>query len=109
MKQNTRKHKKNSIEEDSLSIQQQAEDIIGKGPKWLVHQSSIPQSQHIGKPLEGKEAGRSRPTYIHETIDLVPSCCWDCRESIKDPSKLSSYDAIGTDLVRELDEVGCYE
>ncbi len=97
------------IKKDTRSIKQQAEDIVGKGPKWLPHSCQEPKSHKIGKPKGGKGGGRKRPEKIHQTIELYPKTCPGCNATIEEEVPYFVYNRILTDLFRERDEVDAYD
>lgn len=94
---------------DTRSIRQQAEDIIGKSSKWLPHSCQEPRSHRIGKPKGAKGGGRKRPEKIHQTIDLFPQYCPGCNASLEEAKAYFVYDKILTELFRDKDEVNCFD
>ena len=97
------------MKKDNRSVKQQAEDIVGKGPKWLPHSCQEPRSHTIGKPKGAKGGGRKRPEKIHQTKELVPIICPGCHTSLVDKKTYFVYDKVLTELFREQDEVDAYQ
>ncbi len=94
---------------DIRSVQQQVEDIVGKGSKWLPHSCQEPRSHQIGKPKGAKGGGRKRPTKIHQVIDLYPQNCPGCNTSLEEQKAYLIYDKVLTELFRDKDEVDCFD
>lgn len=94
---------------DTRSVKEQAEDIIGKGAKWLPHSCQEPRSHNIGKPVGSKGGGRKRPEKIHQINDIFPHFCPNCHTSLKELKGYFVYNRILTDLFRERDEVDAYD
>jgi len=94
---------------DTRTIKQQAEDIVGKGCKWLPHSCHEPRSHRIGKPKGAKGGGRKCPTKIHQIIDLFPQYCPGCNTSFKEQKANFVYDKVLTELFRDKDEVDCFD
>ena len=97
------------MKKDTRSVKQQAEDIVGKGPKWLPHSCQEPKSHKIGKPKGAKGGGRKRPEKIHQTQDLHPTICPGCNSALEDEPSYFVYDKVLTELFRERDEVDAYD
>jgi hypothetical protein len=106
-KKNLAKYRKKK--KDIRSVQQQIEDIIGKGSKWLPHSCQEPRSHRIGKPKGAKGGGRKRPTKIHQTIDLYPQYCPGCNTSLEEKKANFVYDKVLTELFRDRDDVDCFD
>ncbi len=66
------------------SIEDQAIDIVGKGPKWLSHSITGPKSNKIGKPKGSYGAGCPCPVKIHGTIEFHVHKCTHCGADLKD-------------------------
>lgn len=94
---------------DTRTFQEQVEEIVGKGPKWLAHSSKSPSSHQMGKPKGSKGGGRSRPEKVHETHELYPNRCDHCQMDVTGQKMYFVYDSIIIELSRELDEVGAYD
>ena len=97
------------MKKDTRSVKQQAEDIVGKGSKWLPHSCQGPKSHKIGKPKGAKGGGRKRPEKVHQTQQLYPTTCPGCNCSIEEERAYFVYDKVLTELFRERDEVDAYD
>lgn len=102
------RNKKREIRKQK-SIQQQVEDIVGQGEKWLPHSSAMAKSHKIGKPLGGRGAGRARPTIIHNEIELIPKRCDKCETDILHQKAYFAHDSVVTELFHEEDEMGHFK
>ncbi|MCF2139344.1 MAG: hypothetical protein K9W44_04745 [Candidatus Lokiarchaeota archaeon] len=79
---------------DTRSVKKQAEDIIGKGPKWLLHSCKELKSHEIGKPKGANGGGRKHPEKIHQVNDLFPQFCPGCNTSLEDQKAHLIYERI---------------
>ena len=91
------------------SIEDQAADIVGKGPKWLPHSSTGPKSTKIGKPKGSHGAGRPRPVKIHGTIELHVHKCTHCGADLENVPEFFVYSSIVTELYREQEDALDYQ
>jgi cell division septum initiation protein DivIVA len=99
-KQNLAKYRRKMKELRKKTIAEEAEEIVGKGSKWLPHAREGSKSHEMGKPPGSPGGGRKRPEKIHEEKELHAYKCYYCGTPLDDAKEHFAYDRVVTELYR---------
>ena len=103
-KNNLARYRRKMKDLRKMTIAEEVEEIVGKGPSWLPHSRDGPKSHKMGKTKGSKGGGRKRPEKIHEVKELHAHRCNDCKIDLDGVKEYFVYDRIVTELFRYMED-----